>query len=79
METYDILDKHLNLDKIMSLSSEDKKIIMDLYNQMQDSFRELSLTGDTTHFIRFKFTLNTLSEYDYLVTRREENLDKLLG
>lgn len=78
METYDILDKHLNLDKIMSLSSEDKKIIMDLYNQMQESFRELSL-GDTTHFIRFKFTLNTLNEYGYLDTRREENLDKLLG
>jgi hypothetical protein len=80
-------DKHLNLDKIMNLSKDDKKIIMDLYNQLHDAINGESGTfGGITlpsnlkvDLIRFNLIYNTLTEYGYLVTRREENLDKILG
>jgi hypothetical protein len=80
-------DKHLNLNKIMSLPTEDKKIIMDLYIQMLDAingesgvFGGVALPGSLkVDMIRFNIIYNTLTEYGYLVTRREANLDKILG
>lgn len=82
-----LLDKHLNLQKIMSLSTEDKKIVMELYKQMHDaingesgSFGGIALPGNIkVDLIRFNLIYETLTEYGYLVTRREENLDKILG
>ena len=76
-------DKHLNLDKIMNLSKDDKKIIMDLYNQLHDAINGesgITLPGNVkVDLMRFNLIYNTLTEYGYLVTRREENLDKILG
>jgi hypothetical protein len=80
-------DKHLNLDKIMNLSKDDKKIVIDLYNQLHDAingesgtFGGIPLPSNLkVDLIRFNLIYNTLTEYGYLVTRREENLDKILG
>lgn len=90
METKEIhdklIDKQLDLDKIMNLPPEDKKIIMDLYNQMHNSingeigtFGGVTLPGDIkidTH--RFNIIYNTLTEHGYLVTRREKRLNDVL-
>lgn len=66
-EIYDkLIDKQLDLDKIMSLPTEDKKIIMDLYNQMH------------IDIYRFNIIYNTLTEHGYLVTRREKRLNDLI-
>jgi hypothetical protein len=81
-----LLDKQLNLTKIMALPKEDKKIIIDLYNQMHDAingemgtFGGFALPGDVkVDVLRFNLIYNTLTEYGYLVTRREKRLDDVL-
>lgn len=87
MEIYDkLVDKQLDLDKILSLPKEDKKIVVDLYNQMYDaingqggSFGEFTLPGDIKiDILRFDLIYNTLTEYGYLVTRREKRLNDVL-
>ena len=80
----DLLDKHLNLYKILNLPHEDRKIILDLYNQMHDALNGenggiILPGGIKMDIVKATVIYNTLIEYNYIVTRREENLDKILG
>ena len=75
MEIYNkLIDKQLDLDKIMNLPVEDKKIIMNLYDQMHNSMK--SFGGIDTY--RFNIIYNTLTEHGYLITRREKRLNDVL-
>lgn len=87
MEIYNkLIDKQLDLDKIMSLPIEDKKIIMNLYDQMHNSingeigtFGGVTLPGDIKiDTYRFNIIYNTLTEHGYLITRREKRLNDVL-
>jgi hypothetical protein len=82
----ELMDKHLNLDKIKDLPDIDKKIILDLYNSMHDAINGkggtpggMSLPGGISmDNLKAQVIYNTLTEYGYLVTRRDSNLDKIL-
>lgn len=79
----DIMNRQLNLDKIFKLSKKDKKIVLDLFQELLDSFygeKGMSLPGGMRiDHIRASVAYNTLIDNDYLVTKRESNLDKVLS
>lgn len=78
----DIMNRQLNLDKIFKLSKKDKKIVLDLFQELLDSFygeKGMSLPGMRIDHIRASVAYNTLIDNDYLVTKRESNLDKVLS
>lgn len=83
----ELTTKHLNLDKILNLGPSERETIMQLYYEMHDSINgksgsigNMSLPGGVVmDTIKATVIFNTLIEYGYLVTRREENLDKILN
>lgn len=73
----------LNLDKIFKLPIEDKRIILDLYDKLINSFvspgfASFPAGGMQFDMISANVMFNTLTENGYLVTRREKNLDEVL-
>ena len=80
----EIESRHLDLDKILKLpSSYDKEIILELFKELMDSFygeKGMNFPGGIrVDFIRATVVYNTLVEGGYLVTKREANLEKVLG
>ena len=86
MEFFELQDqvtcRELNLEKIFKLSSQDKAIVMSLFGELMDCFygdKGMNLPGGIrVDFIRANVIYNTLVNNDYLVTKRESNLDKVL-
>ena len=78
-----LLDRQLNLEKIFKMGDSDKEIIMSMFNDLVDSFygeRGLNLPGGyKIDYMRASVLYNTLLDNDYLVTRREKNLDNILN
>jgi hypothetical protein len=78
-----IVDKQLNLDKIFKLSDSDKTIVLDLFKELFDSFYgEKGMVfagGMKIDYIRSLVIYNTLIDNDYLITKREASLDKVLS
>lgn len=87
MEFFELQDqmmsRELNLEKIFKLSSQDKAIVMSLFNELMDCFygdKGMNFPdGIKVDFIRANVIYNTLINNDYLVTKRESNLDKVLS
>lgn len=80
----DIENRYLDLDKILKLpTSYDKEIILELFKELMDSFygeKGMSLPGGIKiDHIRATVVYNTLVEGGYLVTKREANLERVLG
>lgn len=79
----DIMNRQLNLDKIFKLSKADKKIVLNLFQELLDSFygeKGMSIPGGLKiDHIRALVAYNTLVDNDYLITKREANLDKILS
>ena len=78
----EISKRHFNLPKIFKLDEKDQRIVLQLFDKLNKSFN-----GNNGHTlpggirmdqINGKLIYDTLVEYDFLVTRREENLNKLL-
>jgi hypothetical protein len=78
----EISKRHLNLPKIFELEEKDQKIVFQLFDKLNKSFNGNTGThipgGGRFDYINGKLIYDTLVEYDFLVTRREENLNKLL-
>lgn len=74
--------KQLNIDKIFKLGEPDKQIILKMFDDLVDSFygeRGMSLPGGLKiDYLRACVLFNTLSDNEYLITRREKNLDSVL-
>lgn len=79
----EIMNRQLNLDKIFKLPDTDKQIILNLFQELIDSFygeKGMSFPGGVRiDHIRASVAYNTLVDNDYLVTKREANLDKVLS
>lgn len=71
----------LNLDKISKLDNDNRKIIIDLFNDLIDSINGTKggFLGSKYDPIRSQILYNTLTENDYLITRREINIEKILN
>jgi hypothetical protein len=73
----------LNLNKLSTLDSENRKMIINFFNNLMDS-----INGTSGGFLapggfkydpsRIQILYNTLTENEYLITRRESNLNKIL-
>jgi hypothetical protein len=84
----EISKRHLNLPKIFELEEKDQKIVFQLFDKLNKSFNgntgthipgvTLLHAGVRFDYINGKLIYDTLVEYDFLVTRREENLNKIL-
>ena len=81
-EMKDLEGRILNLDKIFKLEPHNQQIVMNLYHTLLDSMNgekgPLIAGGIRFDVIGMSSTYNTLVEHDFLVTRREKNLDTLL-
>jgi hypothetical protein len=79
----EIMERQLNLDKIFKLPEDDKQIVMSLFQELLDSFygeKGMDIAGGLrVDHIRASVVYNTLIDNDYLVTKRESNLDKILS
>lgn len=78
----EISKRHLNLPKIFELDEKDQRIVLQLFDKLNKSFNgnngQSFPGGIRLDQINGKLIYDTLVEYDFLVTRREENLNKLL-
>ena len=74
----------LNLDKIFKLENDSQIIIFTLFNELVNSLNVDSGKGITIPSglkvdpIRCNIIYNTLTENEYLITRRDINLNKIL-
>lgn len=79
----DIEKRELNLEKIFKLPETDKQIVLGLYSDLCDSIygeKGMNLPGGVKiDYMRAMVSYNTLINNDYLVTKREANLDKILS
>ena len=78
-----IIKLHINLDKIFKLDNNTQLIIFALINELIDSLncgtnKGLSLGGINYDIIRCNVLFNTLVENEYLITKRDANLNKIL-
>jgi hypothetical protein len=88
MNLEEIKRYQLNLDLIFKLPKDDKKMVMNLFDDLQSSL--LRVQGNSNTFglsydnqqvtdLLIEVLFNSLKDNKYLVTRREENLEKILG
>lgn len=79
----DVCKRQLNLEKILKLSKKDQKIIIKLYNDLMDAFDKQGnsfSSGMPAFDIPRVYTIyNTLIDNDYLITKREASIDKVLS
>ena len=75
-------NKMLNMEKLISLSSEQQRLIMDLFEKLIQCFsgRNGTMTSNGTcmDLITAKLIYNSLVEYDYLISRRDKRIEDLL-
>ena len=78
----DLLEKQLDIDKIFKLDDSSKEIVMRMFYDLMDSFygeRGMNLPGGMKiDYMRASVIYNTLVDGEYLVTRREKNLNTVL-
>lgn len=79
METHlileDIAKRHLDIDKIMKLDESQRNFINSIFEKL---LVEISGNINGYNNITISLLYNTLIEGDYLVTRREKNLNILV-
>jgi hypothetical protein len=72
----------LDLEKILKLDKNQQKLVLKLFDDLMDCFygeRGMSLPGgEKIDYLRAEVLYKTLVNNDYLVTRREKNLNKVL-
>jgi len=68
--------KQLNLDKVLKLEDGQRMVILSLFDTLMNLFRMND--GFTPDLVRITMLYNTLVDNDYLVTRRERNIDNIL-
>lgn len=72
----------LDLEKILKLDKNQQKVVLKLFDDLMDCFygeRGMSLAGgDKIDYLRAEVLYKTLVNNDYLVTKREKNLNKVL-
>jgi hypothetical protein len=73
----DCLKRQLNIEKIMKLDSDQRSVIISLFDQLMNGFSPSTFNPDPDS-IKVNIIYNTLIDNDYLVTRREKNLDNIL-
>ncbi len=66
----------LNLDKIFKLDGSQREVILSLFDTLMNLFRMND--GFSPDLVRITMLYNTLVDNDYLVTRRERNIDNIL-
>jgi hypothetical protein len=75
-------DLELNLDKILNLTEKNQIVIMKLFDDLMDSFygeRGVSIPGgEKIDYLRASMIYKTLLNNDFLITKRERNLNKVL-
>ena len=69
-----LLKLQLDIEKVLKLGDVDKGIVMKMFDDLMDSFS----TSMNVDYVRIYVLYNTLVESDYLVTRREKNLNLVL-
>lgn len=79
----DLLERQLDIEKIFKLDDSSKEIVMRMFYDLMDSFygeKGMNLPGGMKiDYLRASVIYNTLLDNDYLVTRREKNLDNILN
>lgn len=86
MEVSEIIENlpkmQINLDKLSKLDNDNRKVIIDFFNSLMNSLNGSSGNmipgGSKYDIIRAYVLYNTLTENEYLITRRESNLNKIL-
>lgn len=74
--TKDMSNRQLNLKKVLELDDRQRSLIMSLFEQLIGSFSPANFNGIDS--VKISVIYNTLVDNDYLVTRREKNLDNIL-
>lgn len=78
----DIDQRYLDIDKINQLSDIKAKAVMDLYQRLMTAIRDKMTTingmPNTGVYLAINSMSNTLVQNGYLVTKREQNLNKVL-
>lgn len=78
----ELSEKQLDLNKILKLEKHEQKVILKLFDDLMDCFygeKGMSLPGGMkVDYLRAEVLYRTLVESDYLVTRREKNLNEVL-
>lgn len=78
----ELLKRQLDLEKVFKLDDSSKEIVMKMFHDLMDSFsgeRGVNLPGGMKiDYMRATVFYNTLIEGEYLVTRREKNLNTVL-
>lgn len=76
-------NKQLNLGKIEKLDNHTQNIIVNLFHNMMDSLksvRTISLSGPNIEDVtKSRIIYNTLIDNDYLISKREKNLNNLIN
>lgn len=74
--------RELNLDKILKLDENQQKLVIKLFDDLMDSFygeRGMNLPGGLKiDYLRAEVLYNTLVSGDFLITKREKNLNRVL-
>ena len=72
----------LDLEKILKLEKHQQKIVLKLFDDLMGCFygeRGISIPGgERIDYLRAEVLYKTLVNNDYLVTKREKNLNKVL-
>ena len=75
-------ERQLDLNKIFKLKESEQLIIIKMFDDLMNCFHGdvgMSLPGGIKmDYLKAEVLYTTLSESDYLVTRREKNLDSVL-
>lgn len=78
----EILELELDLEKILKLEKYQQKIVLKLFDDLMGCFygeRGISIPGgERIDYLRAEVLYKTLVNNDYLVTKREKNLNKVL-
>jgi hypothetical protein len=75
-------ERQLDLNKIFKLKESEQLIIIKMFDDLMNCFySDVGMTlpgGMKMDYLKAEVLYTTLSESDYLVTRREKNLDSVL-
>ena len=78
----EIEKRHLNLPKIFELDEKNQKIVFQLFDKLNKCVsgnNGVNVPGyGRIDKINAKLIYDTLVEYEFLITRREKNINKLL-
>lgn len=74
----DVLNKHLDLEKVLKLDESQRSIVLSLFNTLMEELKTDSNRGFQYNYSTMSLVYNNLVESGYLVTRRERNLNTLV-